>query len=34
MEEAGIVSIWLGNFESKEALAFYAENRFKRNENG
>ena len=34
MEESGIVSIWLGNFESKEALAFYAENRFKRNENG
>ena len=34
MEEEGIVSIWLGNFESREALAFYAENRFKRNENG
>ena len=34
MEEEGIVSIWLGNFESKEALALYAENRFKLNENG
>ena len=34
MEEEGIVSIWLGNFESREALALYAENRFKRNENG
>ena len=34
MEELGVVSIWLGNFESREALAFYAENRFKRNENG
>lgn len=34
MEESGIVSIWLGNFESEEALTFYAENRFKRNENG
>ena len=34
MEESGIVSIWLGNFESREALTFYAENRFKRNENG
>ena len=34
MEEEGIVSIWLGNFDSQEALAFYAENRFKRNENG
>ena len=34
MEEEGIVSIWLGNFESMEALALYAENRFKRNENG
>lgn len=34
MEEAGIVSIWLGNFESREALTSYAENRFKRNENG
>lgn len=34
MEEAGIVSIWLGSFESREALAFYAENRFKRNEKG
>ena len=34
MEEEGIVSIWLGNFESKEALTLYAENRFKRNENG
>lgn len=34
MEEEGIVSIWLGNFESREALAAYAENRFMRNENG
>lgn len=34
MEEAGIVSIWLGNFKDKEALASYAEARFKRNENG
>lgn len=34
MEEEGIVSIWLGNFESKEALESYAEARFKRNENG
>ena len=34
MEESGIVSIWLGYFESREALTFYAENRFKRNENG
>ncbi len=34
MEEEGIVSIWLGNFESKEDLAFYAENRFKRNDKG
>ena len=28
MEESGIVSIWLGSFESREALAAYAENRF------
>lgn len=34
MEEEGIVSIWLGNFESREALAAYAEARFKRDENG
>lgn len=34
MEEEGIVSIWLGNFETREALATYAENRFKRNEKG
>ena len=34
MEEEGIVSIWLGSFETQEALALYAENRFKRNENG
>ena len=34
MEEEGIVSIWLGNFETKEALEDYAEARFKRNENG
>ena len=27
MEESGIVSIWLGSFESREALAAYAENR-------
>ena len=34
MEESGIVSIWLGSFESREALAAYAENRFMQNENG
>lgn len=34
MEEEGIVSIWLGNFETQEALTSYAENRFKRNEKG
>ena len=34
MEEEGIVSIWLGNFESRDALAAYAENRFRQNENG
>lgn len=34
MEEEGIVSIWLGNFESKDALTSYAEARFKRDENG
>lgn len=34
MEEEGIVSIWLGNFESKEDLAAYAEARFQRDENG
>jgi len=34
MEEEGIVSIWLGNFESMDALTSYAEARFKRNENG
>lgn len=34
MEEEGIVSIWLGNFESKEALAAYAEARFQKDENG
>ena len=34
MEESGIVSIWLGNFESMDDLAAYAENRFKHNENG
>ena len=34
MEESGSVSIWLGNFESMDDLAAYAENRFKHNENG
>ena len=34
MEESGIVSIWLGNFEDKEALAAYAEARFQKDEDG
>ena len=34
MEEEGIVSIWLGNFEDKEALAAYAEARFQKDEDG
>ncbi len=34
MEEEGIVSIWLGNFESMDALSSYAEARFRQNENG
>jgi len=34
MEEEGVVSIWLGNFENKDELAAYAEARFKLNENG
>lgn len=34
MEEEGIVSIWLGNFEDQETLRFYAENRFQKNEEG
>ena len=34
MEEEGIVSIWLGNFDSMEDLTAYAEARFKRDENG
>ena len=34
MEGEGIVSIWLGNFEDKEALAAYAEARFQKDEDG
>ncbi|MCI8803740.1 MAG: hypothetical protein HFG01_10450 [Oscillibacter sp.] len=34
MEEEGIVSIWLGNFENQDALTAYAEARFQRDENG
>ena len=34
MDEIGIVSIWLGNFESQEELTSYAESRFQRDENG
>ncbi len=34
MEEEGIVSIWLGNFESMDALTSYAEARFRQDENG
>ncbi len=34
MEEEGIVSIWLGNFDTQEALTAYAEARFKQNEDG
>ena len=34
MEEEGNVSIWLGNFEDKEALAAYAEARFQKDEDG
>ena len=32
MEEEGIVSIWLGNFESEDELTAYAESRFKTEE--
>lgn len=34
MEEEGIVSIWLGNFENQDALTAYAEARFQKDENG
>ena len=34
MEEEGIVSIWLGNFETREELTNYAEARFQQDENG
>ena len=34
MDEIGIVSIWLGNFENQDELSSYAEARFKRNEDG
>lgn len=34
MDEIGIVSIWLGNFENQEELTSYAEARFQRDENG
>lgn len=34
MEEIGIVSVWLGNFENQDELASYAEARFQRDENG
>lgn len=34
MEEIGIVSVWLGNFDSQDELASYAEARFQRDENG
>lgn len=34
MDEIGVVSIWLGNFEDQEALTSYAEDRFQPDEDG